>query len=172
MCSTFSSRGHDRLMFRVRTCWWVLLTYGSREPSVPRSYVRLIITADRVVIPQDGFEQRPQFHDFVARLLTGIAEAAAARQRREDSATNAGGGNGGAAGGQPPLSPGDDYEGDQQCLIYQRSGGRRPSAAMWAASLVMVNRHHFLPPSSAHTLFEQRTGSTLVTQHRAQLQPL
>ena len=70
---------------------------------VSRSYVRLIITADRVVIPQDGFEQRPQFHDFVTRLLTGITEAAAARQRREDA---------GIAGAQPALSPGDDYEGD------------------------------------------------------------
>ena len=87
------------------------------KPAMPRSYVRLIITADRVVIPQDGFEQRPQFHDFVARLLTGIAEATAARQRREDAAS-VGGGNGGVAGGaQPPLSPGDDYEGDQHRLI-------------------------------------------------------
>ncbi len=82
----------------------------SPKSSVSRSYVRLIITADRVVIPQDGFEQRPQFHEFVARLLTGIAEAAAAHQRREDAA-NIGGGNGGAAGGQPPPSAGDDYEG-------------------------------------------------------------
>ena len=71
--------------------------------------MRLIITADRVIIPQDGFDQRPQFHGFVKRLLGAIVEAAAARQRREDAA-EAPGGLGGS-GEHLPQAVGDDYEG-------------------------------------------------------------
>ncbi len=71
--------------------------------------MRLIIAADRVIIPQDGFDQRPQFHDFVKRLLGAIVGAAAARQRREE-AVNAASGPGSE---QQMQGGGDDSEGEQ-----------------------------------------------------------
>ena len=88
-----------------------------------RSYVRLIITADRVIIPQDGFDQRPQFHDFVKRLLGAIIAAAGARQRREDAVSAAGG-----LGVEQQLHGGGDdesalpYRGDGSTLVVQRLG--------------------------------------------------
>ena len=106
------------------------------------SYVRLIITADRVVIPQDGFEQRPQFHGFVTRLLAGIAEAVAARQRREDATS--GGGNGSGATGQPPPSPGDDYEGDHVSHVALHCG-RHPAHS---DKQLALSRQHVLPPTA------------------------
>ena len=94
------------------------------------SYVRLIITADRVVIPQDGFEQRPQFHGFVTRLLGGIVEAAAARQRREDAD------NGGGGAGPQPSPFADDYEGAWMRRDPQYDAGRRTGCALIGPSIV------------------------------------
>lgn len=50
----------------------------------PVRYVRIIITAERVIIPQDGFERRPEFHEFVMRLLETVLEASRVRHRLED----------------------------------------------------------------------------------------
>lgn len=47
-------------------------------------YVRIIITAERVILPQDGFDRRPEFHEFVARLAATVLEAAWERRRLED----------------------------------------------------------------------------------------
>lgn len=48
--------------------------------------MRIIITAERVIIPQDGFDRRPEFHEFVMRLLEIVLEAARVRHRFEDQA--------------------------------------------------------------------------------------
>ena len=49
--------------------------------------MRIIITADEVIIPQDGFDRRPEFHDFLKLLLGSVQEEAArARQRYEELA--------------------------------------------------------------------------------------
>ena len=48
---------------------------------MPCRYVRVIITAERVILPQDGFDRRPEFHEFVARLTATVLEAAGERRR-------------------------------------------------------------------------------------------